>query len=73
VAKKGNANKVNGEIARLAVERAQSKQSVYSQCIVLAFKTTGRMAPGFDNVDLQAWIDQNCAGVFDAKGRKTCA
>jgi len=73
VAKKGNANKVNGEMARMAIERAQSKQSVYSQCIVLAFRTTGRMAPSFDNVDLQAWIEQNCAGMFDDKGRKICA
>lgn len=56
---KADPTKVNPTIARLAIEKAKDRQSVYSQCVILSFRMTGKLACGFDNKDLQAWIDQN--------------
>jgi hypothetical protein len=67
---KANPNIVNSEMAKLAVEHAKSRQDTYSECIVMSYRMTGRLSPGFDNKDLQAWIDINMPNVFDDKGRK---
>jgi hypothetical protein len=43
-----------------ALRRAKGdRQAAYSQCVVLSFRRTGRLAPGFDNADLQAWYEQH--------------
>jgi hypothetical protein len=62
--------KVNPDLAEMAVKRAKSRQGVYSECIRLSYQTTGRLAPGFDNKDLQAWIDMFMPDYFDSKGNK---
>lgn len=67
---KANANKVNPMMARIAVERAKSRNTVYSECIRLSYQSTGKLACEFDNKDLQAWIDIYMPEVFDAKRNK---
>lgn len=67
---KADANKVSWEMAELAVKRAKSRNAVYSECIKLSYQTTGQFAPGFDNKDLQAWINVFMPEVFDTKGNK---
>jgi hypothetical protein len=67
---KANACKVNYEMAERAIALAKSRKAVYSQCIKLSYQSTGRFAPGFDNEDLQAWIDINMPDTFDEKGNK---
>ncbi len=61
---KANPDRVNPGLVREAIKKAKDRQSVYSQCVVLSFKTTGRLNCGFDNRDLQAWIDQNMPDYF---------
>ena len=67
---KSNPYCVNWELAQLAVSRAKSRNAVYSECVRLSYQSTGRLTPGFDNKDLQAWIDMNMPDVFDEKGNK---
>ena len=67
---KANPNNVNYEIAERAVSRSKSRNAVYSECIKLSYQTTGQFAPGFDNKDLQAWINVFMPEVFDTKGNK---
>jgi hypothetical protein len=67
---KANPYDVNWELAQLAVSRAKSRNAVYSQCVKLSYQSTGRLAPGFDNKDLQAWIDEYMPDTFDEKGNK---
>ena len=67
---KANPSKVNPVIAKKAVSLAKSRNAVYSECVKLSYQTTGKLAPGFDNKDLQAWIDINMLESFDAKGNK---
>ena len=62
--------KVNPDMAEMAVKRAKSRSAVYSECVRLSFQTTGRLACGFDNKDLQAWIDMFMPEAFDEKGNK---
>ncbi len=58
--KKGNPKKVNSTLAWKALERAEGdRKRAYSECIRLSFQTTGRLSPGFDNADLQAFYDLN--------------
>lgn len=58
------------ELAHYAVEKSDSRQAVYSRYIQILFHHTGKMTPGFNNKDLQKWIDDNYPGLFDAKGKK---
>jgi hypothetical protein len=67
---KANAEIVNSTLAKQAVEKAKTRQGTYSECIVLSYRMTGKFAPGFDNKDLQAWIDLYMPHVFDEKGNK---
>lgn len=57
-------------MAEMAVERATSRGTVYSECVRLSFQSTGRLGCGFDNKDLQAWINMFMPEVFDKKGNK---
>jgi hypothetical protein len=43
------------EIAILAVRKSKSKSEIYSNYIVLHYRSTGNIAPGCDNKDLIAW------------------
>lgn len=55
---KGNPDKVSPSLARRALELAGGdRKKAYSECVKLSFQITGRMAPGFDNKDLQAFYD----------------
>lgn len=67
---KGNPAKVEPAIVRLAIAKADSRQAVYSQCVIYSYRLTGRMDCGFTNIDLQTWIDQNASDLFDGKGKK---
>ena len=67
---KPDSTKVNSGLAQRAVGYASSRQTVYSELIKLNYQATGRLAPGCDNKDLQAWIDLNMPDVFDEKGKK---
>jgi hypothetical protein len=33
------------------------RKKAYSECVRLSFQQTGRLTPGFDNKDLQAFYD----------------
>lgn len=67
---KPNPYKVDSHIANIAMRKADNRKSVYSECVRSSFKLTGSLAPGFDNKDLQAWIDLYHPEVFDDKGKK---
>ena len=67
---KVDVTKVNPDMAEIAVGRVKSRQAVYSECVRLSYQTTGRLACGFDNRDLQAWIDMFMPEAFDKKGNK---
>ena len=67
----GKSSKVNESIAIPAIEKAKDRGSVYSQCVILSFHTTGKLDCGFNNSDLQAWIAENRPGLFNEKGNKT--
>jgi len=62
---KPNPDKVDSALARSAVENSKDRGSVYSQCVLLSFRTSGKLDCGFDNKDLQAWIDKNMPDYFD--------
>lgn len=56
---KPNINKVNSVIARQSLKNAdEDRQKAYSQYILLMYRSTGRLAPGCDAKDLQAFYDQ---------------
>lgn len=57
--RKGNPDKVDPTMARTALRLAGGdRNAAYSYCIQLNWRTTGRLAPGFDNADLQAFYDR---------------
>jgi len=58
---KGKPERVNPYLAVEAWKRAKGDRGkVYSEYIRLYFQTTGKLAPGCDNKDLQTWLDINC-------------
>ena len=67
---KADATKVNSRMAEMAIERATSRGSAYSECVRLSYQTTGRLSCGFDSKDLQAWINMFMPEVFDERGNK---
>ena len=57
--KKGNPDKVHPYLAKKALEMAGGdRNAAYSYCVKLSWKLWGRLAPGFDNADLQAFYDK---------------
>lgn len=55
---KPNALKVNLKLVDEALKRANGdKRAAYSNYIKLCYRQTGRLAPGCDNKDLQAYYD----------------
>lgn len=67
---KAKPDRVNPHLAKRAIEAVGDRRAAYSQCVILSYQSTGRLAPGFDNKDLQAWIDINYPRLFDQKGKK---
>ena len=67
---KPDSSKVHPAVAWEAINQLDSRQSVYSRCIQLWWRKTGKLDTGFSNFDLQKWIDEYCPGMFDAKGKK---
>jgi len=65
---KGDALKVNPIIAKMAIETGKERKALYSQCVIISYRHTGRFAPGFDNKDLQLWIDLNYPELYDSHG-----
>jgi hypothetical protein len=39
------------------------RKAAYSQCIRMCWQLYGRLAPGFDNADLQAFYDRELGGM----------
>lgn len=55
----GRPERVNPRLAAEALRRAGSdRQKLYSEYIRLHYQSTGSLAPGCDNRDLQAWLEQ---------------
>jgi hypothetical protein len=67
---KPDASKVNSEFAKFVINRAKSRNTVYTECVRLSYQTTGHLACGFNSKDIQAWIDKYMPDAFDAKGNK---
>jgi hypothetical protein len=67
---KGDSSKVSFIMANMALESGKDRGSLYSECVRLSFQSTGRLSCGFDNKDLQAWIDKNASELFDEKGKR---
>jgi hypothetical protein len=67
---KADAKKVNDNFARVAIERAKSLGSVYSECVKFSYQSTGRLSCGFDAKDIIEWIKINMPNAFDEKGNK---
>jgi len=58
--KKGNPRRVHPFLAKEAWKRAGGdRKRTYSEYIRLFYQMTGKLAPGCDNADLQAWLDVN--------------
>lgn len=56
MSKRGNPNKVNPALARMALINAKGdKKKAYSECIRLNYKLYGTLDCGFTNADLQAF------------------
>jgi hypothetical protein len=67
---KGNSSKVIPAIAEKAIESGKSLQALYSECVMVSYRATGRLSCGFDAKDLVAWIRENHPDLFDEKGRR---
>jgi len=67
---KADASKVNNSFAKMAIERASHRNSVYSECVRLSYQSTGRLSCGFDAKDINEWIKLNMPDAFDEKGNK---
>jgi hypothetical protein len=67
---KANADKVPYGFAEEVVKQSKDKGSVYSNCVLLYYRSTGRLSCGFDAKDIMAWIDKYMPEAFDAKGKK---
>lgn len=72
MAKKTHPEKVHPALAKLAIDSGKDLSALYSQCVAISWRTTGRLAPGFDNADLIAYIRANekLSALFDEKGRR---
>lgn len=56
---RGNPDKVPPVIALKALEMAKGdRKAAYSRCVILSWQMFGRLSPGFDNADLQAFYDR---------------
>mgnify|MGYP007082076485 FL=1 len=65
---KPDKNKVHSEAARQAIINADGQRNAaYSQYILLMYRSTGRLAPGCDAKDLQAWYDDDIKNMEDAQ------
>lgn len=53
-----------------AIEKVNDLQSVYSTCVMLWFRQTGKLDIGFDNKKMVAWIKENRQGIFGENGKK---
>lgn len=73
MSKKGDLKKVNSIIAENAIKSGKDLQGLYSECIMISYRTTGRFACGFDAKDLVAWIRENYPDLFDKNGRRIFA
>lgn len=57
--RKGNPDNVPRAMALKALELAGGdRRAAYSQCIRMCWQLYGRLAPSFDNADLQAFYDK---------------
>ncbi len=67
---KDHPERVHPEIARQALERAEMRTHIYTEYIILHFRSTGKLAPGCDARDLYAWLEENEAQALALKTGK---
>lgn len=67
---KADANKVNPYIAEKAISSGKDLQALYSECVMVSWHTTGKMACGFDAKDLVAYVKEKHPLMFDEKGKR---
>ncbi len=67
---KSHPERVHPEIARQALSVATQRTHVFTEYILLHFRSTGKLAPGCDARDLLAWLEQNEAQALALKTGK---
>ncbi|MBE3142544.1 MAG: hypothetical protein IMZ61_01265 [Planctomycetes bacterium] len=67
---KPDSNKVSIDIGMYAAHHCKDLGCAYSEAVRYSYKSTGRLAPGFDAKDLIAWIRRVYPDVFDEKGKR---
>jgi len=67
---KADSKKVNNQFGEMVVSTGKDLSALYSEAVVLSYRTTGRFAPSFDAKDLVAWVKENHPGLFDEKGHR---
>lgn len=70
MATKGKPERVDPNLARLALGRAKDAGSAYSEYIRAHWQATGNLAPGCDAKDFVAFCQINLAAEWGAKGGK---
>lgn len=66
----GKSSKVNSMMAEEAIKSGKDLQSLYSECIMISYRSTGRLNCGFDAKDLVAWVREKYPNLFDEKGHR---
>lgn len=67
---KGNPNKVNESLASYAMDTGKDRSALYSECVRRFFHSVGKLNVGFDNKDLQAYIDKFYSHLYDRHGKR---
>ncbi len=68
--KKAHSEKVNPQLARIALMSASQRTHLWTEYILVHFRTTGDLAPGCDYRDLSAWCEQHMPMELAAITRK---
>jgi hypothetical protein len=67
---KADSKKVNQAFGDALIATGKDLNGLYTEAVLLSYRTTGRLAPTFDAKDLVAWVKENHPEKFDAKGRR---
>ena len=68
---KDHPERVHPEIAWQALSVATQRTHIWTEYILLHFRSTGNLAPGCDLRDLLAWLEQNEPEKLAAKTTKS--
>ena len=67
---KADSKKVNDNFGEAVISSGKDLTALYSEAVMLSYRTTGRFAPSFDSKDLVAWVRENHPDLFDEKGKR---